>query len=251
MVQKLLRRINILILSLIAIIASTLTILNFFNLQIESNYPLITVFLLSMIGLHLIVSHFSVVDFQDKTNQALNNIIENKETNEYVEYRDSAAIESALAKKILEARISVCDLSWKAKLSEGFSARDRQVTHNYMDKCIAEASDRISYREIFTFGDKRRIEKLERRISEKSHGYSCRYFKESIDIPRLQFVIVDNEHVFFFASSADSTLCSFKSKQLAKVLLSYYEAAWNQAIPIKEGPNIREVVLLEIRKIVS
>ena len=239
--------------SLIAFIAGTLTIMDFFKFKSISadNYPVFTVFLLSMVALHLIVTHLSNVDFQEKTNKALISINSGSNATEYIQYQDSASIESALAKRILESRISVCDLSWKAKLSEGFSAKDRQVTHTYMDKCIAEASDRITYREIFTFGDKRRIEKLERRIDENKSGYSCRYFNESIEIPRLQFVLVDSEHVFFFASSADSVLCSFRSKELAKVLLSYYEAAWNNAIPIKEGPNIIQKSLEEVRTLIN
>ena len=251
--QTILRKIGLIILASIALVAGVLTVLDFFKLYTISGttYPLITVLLLSMVGLHLIISHFANIDFQDETNKALKTIVSGAKQEEYRLYKDSAEIESALAKRILAARTSVCDLTWKAKLSEGFSARDRQVTHSYMDKCIAEASDRITYREIFTFGDKRRIEKLERRISENRHGYSCRYFKESIEIPRLQFVIIDNEYVFFFASSADAQLCSFKSKELAKVLTSYYEAAWDKAILIKEGPNINQQALTEIRGMVS
>lgn len=247
--QIFLEKVNLVILLSIAVIAIFLTVMDFFKFKtiLSVSYPLITVFLLSLVGLHLIAAHLSSLDFQKKTKESLTSLCSSGKKSEYVEYKDSAAIESALAKKILEARHSVCDLSWKAKLSEGFSAKDRQVTHSYMDKCIAAASDRITYREIFTFGDKRRIEKLERRIEENKGGYSCKYFEESIDIPRLQFVLVDAEHIFFFASSSDSPLCSFKSPELAKVLLSYYEEAWKNAISIKNGPEVNQQVLSTIQ----
>ena len=107
-----------------------------------------------------------------------------------------------------------------------------------MDKCITEVSDRITYREIFMFNDARRIDKLNRRLAENKNGYSCRYFKENSTIPRIQFVIVDDEEVFFFASASDSLLCSFQNRQLCQVFRSYYEALWSAAISIKDGPHI-------------
>ena len=45
------------------------------------------------------------------------------------------------------------------------------------------------------------IKKLEQRLKENKSGYSCKYFKDDSDIPRLQFVIIDDDEVLFFASS--------------------------------------------------
>lgn len=247
--QNILRKLDLILLVIIALVAGTLSVLDFFDLigTASPNYPLFTLFLLAMIGLHLIVSHFSQEDFRNDTSAQLNHISQGLSASEFRIYKDSMEIEGQLAKRILEARNSVCDLTWKARISEGFSASDRQLSHGYMDKCIAEASDRISYREVFIFNDPRRVEKLNRRLSEKKKGYSCGYFKDDSPIPRLQFVIVDDDEVFFFASSANAILCSFRGKELIRVFKSYYEAVWSAATPIKNGPWIDEEQVALIR----
>jgi len=248
-VQSLLRKVDLMILIVIALVAGTLSVLDFFNLAEAAtpDYPLFTLFLLAMIGLHLIVSHFSQEDFRDGTTSLLESIASGKTAEDFRVFGDSMEIERYLGKRMLEARKSVCDLTWKSRISEGFSASDRQLAHTYMDKCIAKASDRISYREILIFSDLRRVEKLERRLRENKKGYSCRYFREDPPIPRLQFVIVDDEEVFFFASAADSPLCSLRSKELSRVFRSYYDAAWSAAIPIKDGPRIDDAEVTLIR----
>ncbi|HEY3310339.1 MAG TPA: hypothetical protein VGK00_01755 [Anaerolineales bacterium] len=249
--QKFLRKADPIILVVIALGAGVVSALDYFDLlgSISLNYPALTLLLLSMIGLHLLVSHFSQEDFRVDTTALLQRVADGMSAFDLRIYTDSLEIESNLARRILEARRSVRDLSWKAKISEGFSASDRQLAHEYMEKAISEASERISYREIFIFNDSRRAERLERRLAEQKRAYSCRYFKEDTHIPRLQFVIVDDEEVFFFASAADSILCSFRNKDLSKVFRSYYEAAWNAAIPIKDGSRIDEKQVALIRKV--
>ncbi|MBD2234915.1 hypothetical protein [Phormidium tenue] len=234
--NKLLRSLDLGILAIIALISISLTIVDFFKFgEQNTNYPFITLFLLSTIALHLIVAYFLQQDFHGNTLSLLQRISEEVNVTDFRVFSDSVELETYLAKRMLEAKNSICDLSWKAKISEGFSASSRQVAHAYMDKCIAEASDRIAYREIFMFNDSRRIDKLERRLKENKSGYSCRYFKENSSIPRLQFVIVDDEEVLFFASSPYSPLCAIRNQELCRVFRSYYETTWNSAIPIKDG----------------
>lgn len=232
------KKLDIIILGIIAFVSISFVIIDFFNIleEITLNYSLFTLFLLGMIGLHLIFYNISQEEFRSSTSMSLKSIV--KGITDFKVFNNSIEIESYLAKRILEAKKSVCDLSWKSKISEGFSASDRQLSHEYMDKCIAKISERTPYREILMFNDPRRVEKLKRRLSEKKGGYSCRYFKENTIIPRLQFVLIDDEEIFFFASAADSPLCSFRSQELCKVLRSYYEATWSKAIPIKDGPKI-------------
>ena len=247
----LLRKIDLILLTVIALVASIISLFDFFNIIEGSttNYSLLTLFLVSMIGMHLIVSYFSQEDYQKETLTVLDRIAQGLKTLDFQEFHDAIEIESHLAQRILEARRCVCDLTWKRKLSPGFSAKDRQLSHTYMDKCIAEASERIPYREVFIFSDPRRVQKLMRRLSENKPGYSCRYFREEPSIPRLQFVIVDEEEVFFFASSPNAPLCSFRSKELARVLKAYYEAIWQTAISIKEGNRIYTDEVEKVRKI--
>ena len=247
--NKYLKKVDILILIAIAIIAGGLSILDFFNISSQvSNYPLFTLFLLSMISLHLIVSHFVQEDFQDDTEKSLKKLASQVSKVDITVYANSKEIESHLAVKILEAKTSVYDLSWKTVIGSGFSAPTRLMAHSYLDQCIIEASGRIAYREIFIFNDDRRIQKLERRLQENKAGYSCRYFDDKSNIPRIQFVIIDEDEIFFFVSSSDSILCSVRDPAIIRIFKSYYEYTWNQAIPIKEGANIYEN---QVKKILS
>lgn len=247
--RALLRSVDLIILVLIALIAAILSILDFFNLvEVPSlSYPLFTLFLVSMIGLHLIVRHFADEDFQSQATTLLSQLAAHLGSAEYRQFVDSSEMETYLGKRLLEAKRSVCDLTWKAKISEGFAATGRQLSHEYMDRCIAEASGRITYREIFVFNDDRRIAKLERRLAENRGGYSCRYFRADSPIPRLQFVILDDEEVLFFASSADSPLTAVRSPDLGRIMKSYFETTWGAATPIKSGPSVHAEEVAHIR----
>jgi hypothetical protein len=251
--SRLFRRIDELILILISVIAAGITLAHFFHLieapWLTEHYPLFTLLLLSLLGLHLIVSHYSEEELHTSITNLIQQVSHPQSGIQCRIFDDSAEMESYLGKRMIEARKNICDLTWKARISEGFSAKDRQVAHEYMDKCIAEASAHIPYREIFVFSDSRRIDKLERRLSEGKSGYSCRYFREDSLIPRLQFVLIDDEEAFFFATSANSPLVSFKSKELCLVLKSYFEAAWSQAKPIKDGPRIIQTEVAYIQKL--
>lgn len=249
--RAILRSVDLIVLVLIALIAAVLSVLDFFNLvEVQAlSYPLFNLFLVSMIGLHLIVRHFADEDFQGQAISLLTRVAARIGSTEYRQFADSSEMETYLGKRLLEAKRSVCDLTWKAKMSEGFSATGRQLSHDYMDRCISEASSRISYREIFVFNDNRRIAKLERRLAEYRSGYSCRYFPQDSSIPRLQFVILDDEEVLFFASSADSPLACLRSPELGRIMKSYFEAAWAAATPIKTGPAIQHAEVERIRNL--
>jgi len=223
--------------ALVAVITSVSTLFGFPIIK-SDNYAPVTLLLLAAIGVHLVVGHFLGDDFQQDTIQLLEKLDREASSLAVHMFKDSAEIESHLARAVLQAKTSVCDLSWKNRISAGFSASGRQLSHGYMDRCIAEASDRIAYREIFVFNDNRRVEKLQRRLSEQKKGYSCRYFPKDNAIPRLQFVLIDDQEVLFFASAADSPLCSITSPEVCKVFRSYYEALWAAALPIKEGPTV-------------
>ena len=240
--RAVLRRVNLVVLALIALVAVALSIGDLFKLLPDNsrNYPIIILLLLAGIGLHLVTAHLSMEDFESKALSLLNRLDRSGKFPEVRVFEDSVEIENYLGKRLLEAKKSVCDLSWKQQISAGFSASSRQLAHGYMDKCIAATSGRISYREIFVFNDSRRVDKLRRRLTEKKKGYSCRHFRSDSEIPRLQFVIVDDSEVFFFASAADSILCSVKNNEIAEVFRSYFDAAWHRAVPIKEGPNVHQ-----------
>ncbi|MEZ8797275.1 hypothetical protein OA7_0008760 [Vibrio cyclitrophicus 1F53] len=276
MIKSLTKRTDTLVLVIIVLFCIFLTVGSFTGKMVffKEDYATFTLFLLSMLAVHIVRSYtvndafqeeakssLSEVEnsipenqnFQNKTIDSLDRLLAERLVLDYVEYQDSVAIEKALARAILDAENSVCDFSWKPKISEGFGAGKRKESHTYMDECIKTACKTISYREVYTFGDKRRVDKLRRRIDENTDGYSCSYFKENLEdielniyIPRMQYVIVDKEKIFFFAISPESPLCSFKSKELCKIFSAYFEIAWSNSITIKHGDNIDRKVLEEI-----
>lgn len=247
-----LKRINLVVLAVITVIAVTISVGDFFKLIPDNskNYPLITLLLLASVGLHLVTTNLKTEEFETGALELLNNLEQGRGTVSVKVFDDSSEIENYLGKRILEATKSVCDLSWKQQISAGFSASGRQLAHTYMDNCIAMTSGRIPYREIFVFNDPRRIDKLNRRLDENKDGYSCRHFRDG-EIPRMQFVIVDDTEVFFFASAADSILCSVKNAEIARVFRSYYDAAWAKAKPLKDGPTVHHSEVQKVLRLLD
>ena len=241
--RAVLSRINLAILGVIAGLAVALSVADLFRLAPASSqyYPIITVLLLGALGLHLVTTTLTTESFENKVLDHLTNLRRDVKAADLRVFEDSVELENYLGKRLLEAKSGVCDLTWKNTISAGFSASSRQLAHGYMDKCIASASARIPYREIFIFSDERRVSKLRRRLAEGNDGYSCRYFPDTSSIPRLQFVIVDDAEVFFFASAPDSILCAVRGKDIARVFKSYFEALWASATRLKEGPAINRV----------
>jgi hypothetical protein len=204
--------------------------------------------LFGTIGLHLGNSHLADMRFHDSFEGGSKGLI--RGFGDHAElllrgvrgvavctFHNAAEQELYLAKRLEEAHVEVCDLSWKEKLSLHTALPDRVRSHKTYESGIAKAAKRIPYREVFVFSDERRKEKLRRRIEEDSPGYSCRYYDSTSLIPRLQFVIIDREEVVF-ASSAYPTLCAIRQAELAQIFQAYYEAIWEAARPLKEGKTI-------------
>jgi len=252
--MRFLKRIDSIILITLSLSSIFVVIIDYYNLfdNIELfktiEYVPILFILISFIALHLGVSHLSTTNFQDKFSggaEEINSgfemyaesIINSVHGVKLTTFQDAGEQELYLARRIKEASLEVCDLSWKEKLSRHYSLKSRKRTHKSYEVGIAKACESIPYREIFIFSDERRKEKLKRRIKENIPGYSCRYFNQSSNIPRLQFVIIDREEIVF-ASSSYPALCSIKHKELGSIFQSYYDDVWDHAIPLKEGDRI-------------
>jgi hypothetical protein len=154
-----------------------------------------------------------------------------------------------LASRIGAARHEVCDLTWKDVLSSTHDLQARRRALREYERMIVRAARNIPYREIFIFNDRRRIEKLQRRLSERVPGYSCRYFDiTATTIPRVQFVLIDNDEVAFGPTGSNIRGMFIISQDLNRLLKGYFEDSWQRAIPIKEGKNIDYAT---VNKIVS
>jgi len=244
--KRILKNIDIVILGLIAVIAVVLSIVEFFVEITWVEVPTITLMFIGMIGIHLVVSYFRSEDFESDASKQLKIIADNAQSNLHQVFSNGLEIDAYLVKRILEAEKSVCDLSWKNSIRPDFDLPKRKVTHSSMNDAISEASKSIQYREIFVFDDKRRISKLDHRLEQTDAGYSCRHYTSGNSIPRLQFVIIDDEEVLFYGLPQ---LCSFMDKELAKTLRSYFDMAFESARPIKDGNTLHEKEIEKLKKI--
>ena len=245
-----------LLLILVCLAAVVLSVLSFFGVLdgIEFfkkfNYTIVTLAVVSLVGLHLVSQASKQEDFRNQFPLTAERIIASLRGVSVIDFRDSAEQEQYLAKRILEAKREVCDLSWKEALGRGFAVGRRARTHSSYEKSISKIASQVVYREIFIFSDERRIAKLHRRIQEDAPGYSCRFFDGGSPIPRLQFVLIDGEEIVF-ASSSYPRLCAIRHVPLAAIFESYYNEAWENAIPLKEGKKLYAANLAKVQEIVE
>lgn len=246
--MNVLKQISRISLAITALFAIVFTILDLFNLySVDFNFNKVVLLLLSLLSIYFVSQHFLNEKIQDDIVVNIDSIKKIPDNN-IIFFNDSVQIEAALGAAVLRAKKSVCDLSWKNVISSGFDTKNRKKSHSNLEGNISNAASNILYREIFILNDYRRVEKLKRRLTENADGYSCKYFKRDNIIPRLQFVIVDDEQIFFFASSANSPLCLIKDSRVCNIFLTYYEELWSKATFIKDGSRIYQNEIDKIDK---
>lgn len=240
----------LLVISFTSIVIAVADSFNFFdNVEFfqKIDYSLLTIVILSLIGLHLVLNYVNQSNFQEKFPNDINGIIKSLNGVNIEIFPSTVELEKYLAKRVKEAKIEICDLSWKENISSGYSLKPRVKSHKSYETSINLACDKIVYREIFIFSDGRRKEKLERRLKKSKSGYSCRYFEGNFSIPRLQFVLIDKEEIIF-ASSSYPKLCAIKHMELSEIFQSYYDEIWDAATPIKDGDVVHQKEIDEIFK---
>jgi hypothetical protein len=243
--MSLLRKVDLILLLIISIAAILISVIDTFDLFSLAhilkalNYSLICLLVLGLIGTHLIISFINAEDHKEESLKKFDTLIASSDNIKIKTFEDSFELETYLAKRVYEAKHEVCDLTWKLTISSGFAVGKRKDSHNVYEKAVKEFSDKLIYREVWVFNDSRRVEKFNKRIKENKDGYSCRYYRDEINkIPRLQFVIIDDDEVIFFASSRNSILCAIKGKAICEICKPYFDEVWNNAIPIKNGRKI-------------
>lgn len=198
--------------------------------------------ILSLLGFHLALHSAAQAKHQDGMEELINRAILGVKGVAIREFGSGDEIDSYLAKRISEAESEVCDLTWKRKVSGGYSLKARKAAQRKYISSIKKRSEEITYREVFIFNDVRRYDKLKTHIKANKSGYQARYFPTGTGIPRVQFVIIDKEEVIF-ASSSYPRMCALKHEALAQIFHSYFEEIWAAAIPIIGEREIDETVV--------
>lgn len=211
-------------------------------------YSVLSVLLLSAVGLHIVYAELErrrdpipelIRGQTDRTIRSLRGVA-------ITVFETSEEMERYLARRILDARNEICDLSWKSVVSHGSALTPRKKSQAQYESSIDRVSNRIRYREVFVFSDERRIAKLERRLAKLKPGYSCRYYPEPIHVPRLQFVLIDNDEIVF-ASSSYPKLCAIRHPELCEMFKSYYEEVWSSATRLIEAGSAVQAEIAKVR----
>jgi len=252
--MKILQRVNIILLLLISFFSLIITVFDFFGLLTkyelfqDFDYSKSILLILSMIGLYFVGRHIEQISFEKKSISQLISLTDT-ETKENVRvFENSTKLETYLAYQIKTAQSEICDLSWKKKISNQFNVGTRKESHSMYDNATKTKANDILYREIFIFNDKRRYSKFKKRLKESKDGYSCRYFDDE-KIPRLQFIIIDNKEVVFFAISENSLLCSIKGNNIGDIFKPYFDELWREATSLIEGENVNTKEIEKLDKI--
>lgn len=230
-----LRSADNIVIAAISIAGIVIAVLDFAGVVGKVPYSQLGLVLLGAVGLHLAILSYTTDDSSKHQTASIERMLSRLESKDTIIFANGQEIEEYLAKRIREAKFEICDLSWKHEISASFASKSRVKSHGAYEASIRTVSKLLTYREIFIFNDPRRIEKMLRRIAEAHPGYSCRYYDDNSDVPRLQFVIIDHEEVVIFAMSAHSTLCAVRNPALLGVFRPYFEEAWRKAAPLKDG----------------
>lgn len=174
-------------------------------------------------------------------------ILKGLEGVEFVKFDDPNEQIEYIINRLQSANISVSDFTWAPKVSASFNAPVRQVLEKKYVAAIKAASKKISYREIFIFSHKSRIEKLkEHYLKSKSSGdlsgYSCAFY-ENTNFPRLQFILIDNNEVIF--TSGHYLKCAIKNNNIVEIFAKYYSNAWEHADKLIENGKVVNVAKIE------
>jgi hypothetical protein len=244
----------------VSLICAVYACLDLFKFK-EDHFALLTFFLLLAIAIHFVASTYLERDLLERRHDILTRIDHSTKTIigslNGIEIKFFDNIEQAdlyIAERILNASRSVSDLNWQDFFENNptpRSAVERQVADEVLDKSItAFCSKNHSgvYQEIFTFSNRRNINKM---LAHITHGdnYSCSYYDKSKHpkFPKLQFVIIDDEEVVFVSSAYSPNFCTIRDKRVVSIFDNYFDQAWKLSQVIKDNAGINQNVIKRIK----
>lgn len=261
MKEKYLKYFDLALLFGVAVITIISACLDILDIK-EPNYSIMAFALLTAITVHLITVGFIDLDLfkknQDlslKIDTATKKIIDSLKGVEINLFEKIDEVDLYIAHRIQVAKKSVYDLNWQDHLDKNPNPRnpvDREYTENEIDKNIKEFCSEPTakvYREIFTFSNNRNVQKMDVHITY-GDKYSCSYYDNITNpkFPKLQFVIIDDEEVIFVSSAYRPNFCAIRDKRIVSIFNNYFEQAWELSEIIKDGRNINQETINNIRQ---
>jgi len=155
---------------------------------------------------------------------------------------------------------SIDDLSWAKPEVQEKSLADKRGYEEYLNtKLRLCEEERVSYREVFTFPTRRRLERALKLIDQDLYGYSASYFdlSEEDRIPRLSFILFDYEEVviFFYSGgmrSAKSELrLSVTDRHIVALFQDFYDNIFDSGTVLKDADQIDEREVEKLRQVLA
>lgn len=247
------RSLEVIFLGIAALAAVVLSILDTFNILgvhtylVGFNYEKTVLFLIGALTLFHLSREFSDKTRFDKITNLQKDLDRKLGGARVKTFADPAEMEDFLARAIDDAKVEICDLTWKKQIKPEFSMPRRVKSHKGYERSLDAATSRLKVREVFILNDPRRKEKMFRRIENTKGGYSASYFENDESIPRIQFIIIDRSQAIFFSISDTAPLVLVDGEEAVAVFQSYFDEVWRSSVKIKEGDVLHQEVLERIR----
>jgi hypothetical protein len=152
------------------------------------------------------------------------------------------------------------DISWSNGNVQEKSLNDKSGYRKYLAAKERALKDKnCIFREIFTFPNKARFERVRETLTKCYHGYNACYFSDTErgTIPRLSFILFDSKIavIFFYVgdyrSSHREIRVAITDAHIVSLLQDYYDAIYNCGTVLKEADYINVDALTQLSKALS
>ena len=254
MIKKFLNVLESFSLGAIAIIGLLLSVFDLFGWSLvdDERLPIITLFVLSAIGLYLILERRnSLGELQkdiDFLKEKPDEIIDALDGVKVIKFKDAFELLEHATMRVQELVASkdphwIDDTSWGFELGHDAQLpQNKKISSSHREQMQLFAEEN-THREIFIFNRPHQRVTLKRRLeNENMGGYSCAYYQNNPDLTLLKFMIIDEEEVILLADTFDGNM-SITHPKIAKMFKIYYQNLWNNAEVIKDATGPRSNVI--------
>lgn len=243
---------------LAAMVVSLLDFLGFLeNLPwLAQRLPTLTLLIVALIGTYLVIerrthierwqaqSQKGFVDLENAIANSTTTIVKSLSGVELRVFANGNEMMRYINKRLPQAKRQVLDLSWSPATSVDSGLRVAQDLNAQYDRLVDRVAQQIPFREVFMFNRFGREEKLRRRLAQSSAGYTCGFY-EPVNVPLLQFMIIDNEEVILLSDQLESRV-AIKSPPVVGLFKEYYNDIWAAATKIKDETGVKQDVVTKL-----